>query len=111
MVVVTIGVTVAPVPVFLLLVFVQLAIVAMRFAVGFDDPLVVVDAFVVVPAMIVVEIGVVGAVAMFGATGGEERDEEGCGQEQKASASRKVHVPVLLACVSENRHAHPDNAV
>ena len=74
MIAVVITVAVPPIPVFLLLVVVQLAKVAMRFAMGFDRPLVVEDDLVIVPAMIVVVVGIVDAVVVvFGTSGCHQR--------------------------------------
>ena len=63
-------ITVPPIPVFLLLVVVQLAKVAMRVAMGFDRPLVVEDDLVIVLAMIVVIVGIVDAVVVVRGTSG-----------------------------------------
>jgi hypothetical protein len=68
-------VIVAPVPVFTPLIFVQMAIVALRIAVGFDDPLLVIHFLAVVPAMVVVVVVVV--IAAFGTTEGCERQYQG----------------------------------
>lgn len=71
---VVITVAVPPIPVFLLLVVVQLAKVAMRVAMGFGRPLVVEDDLVIVPAMIVVVVGIVGAVVVvLGTSGSRQR--------------------------------------
>jgi hypothetical protein len=54
-----IAVTVAPVPVLLLLVFVEVFVVAMRVPMIFHRPLLVIDGLVIVPAMIVAVVGVI----------------------------------------------------
>ena len=72
-IVVVIAVGMPPIPVFFLLVIVQLAKVAMRVAMGFDRPLVVEDYLVIVPAMIVL-VGIVDAViAVLGTSGRHQR--------------------------------------
>jgi hypothetical protein len=60
-VVVMIMVTMPPLPILLLLVVIQLAEVAM-IAVGFQNPLVVIDVFVVIPAMIIVVVRVIDSI-------------------------------------------------
>src|SRR5580700_6407867 len=109
--VVLVGMAVAPGPVFLLFVFVELAEIAVFVAVGFAGPLLVVDALVVVPAVIVVVVRVVGAVVVvIGATQGGEREHR---QKNggKAEASSAAHLLFSLQrfsqltwCVSP-RHA------
>ena len=54
---------VTPIPVFLLLVLFQLAIIPVSVSVGFTYPVVVIHALVVVPDVIVGVIGVVIAIA------------------------------------------------
>jgi hypothetical protein len=64
---------VTPSPIFFLLVFVELAVVAVRIAARLNYPLVVVDPFVIVPTMVIVVVGIVGAIAVFGAANCGER--------------------------------------
>src|SRR5580700_8611911 len=95
--VVLVGMAVAPGPVFLLFVFVELAEIAVFVAVGFAGPLLVVDALVVVPAVIVVVVRVVGAVVVvIGATQGGEREHRRK-NGGKAEASSAAHLFILLA--------------
>jgi hypothetical protein len=65
-------VIVSPGPVFLLLVLVQLAEVAMV-AMGLHDPLVVIDGFPSIPAVVVVVVGIVDAIGAICAPGSDAR--------------------------------------
>jgi hypothetical protein len=65
-------VVVAPVPVFLLLVAVKLAVIPMRIAVRFHYPLLVVHVLVTVPIVIVVVIGIVRPVIVVLGTAGDK---------------------------------------
>ena len=59
------AVTVAPVPVFLLLLWTQSAEIAIGIAMIFAGPLMVIDNFVVIPDVVVVVIGVIDTVVMM----------------------------------------------
>jgi len=58
------AVTVAPVPVFLLLLWTQFAKIAIGIAMIFARPLMVIDDFVVIPDVVVVVVGVIDTVVM-----------------------------------------------
>ncbi len=62
MIVVGIGVIVPPAPVGFLIILIQLAEIALRLAMGFNHPLVVIDAFMVVPSVVVAVVSVVASV-------------------------------------------------
>src|ERR1700691_1740161 len=59
------AVTVAPVPVFLLLLWTQSAKIAIGIAMIFARPLMVIDNFVVIPDVVVVVIGIIDTVVMM----------------------------------------------
>src|ERR1700731_3957897 len=79
-------VIVAPTPVFLLLVAVQLAkVVAVAMRLG--GPLLVVDIFVVIPAVIVAVVRVVDSIGAICAPGSDGRREKSGGQQQRTQIS------------------------
>jgi hypothetical protein len=67
--------TVAPGPVLLLVVLVELSEVTMRISMSFHHPLLVIDSFVVVPVVVVAVVGVVNppVVVVFGTADSGQR--------------------------------------
>src|SRR5229473_5646617 len=84
--VVVVVMIVPPGPVFLLLIAVQSAKVAIV-AMIFDNPLMVVNSFVIVPSVIVIVVRIVGAIGSSGASCGYGRSEKSRGQQKGTEVS------------------------
>ena len=77
--------TVAPIPIALLLIFGKMVVVPMGVDVVFGDPLVVVDVLLWSPGVIVAVIGIVGSIVVMSATGARQQQKASKKQSAKKS--------------------------
>ena len=94
---VVVPMTVAPIPVFLLLPGRQLAKIAMGIAVVFAGPLLVIDHFVLVPDMVVAVVGVIDPIiVMFGASRAQYGRRQGSGQKSELTKRDLLSICVIV---------------